>query len=164
MKVFGLLCVAAACPALALDAGGVYSSDAIATARAVSVMAHYTEISVPRTKCWTAEVVGQDRSLAGSILGGIAGGILGHQVGKGSGNVAATAAGAITGVLVGDRLGNSSAESPRLAEKCAVVQESERRQDGYDVVYEYAGQRFQARTRRDPGEAVTIRLRPIVVE
>lgn len=71
----------------------------------------------------------------------------------------------MAGAIVGDRLDNSGpTENVRTAERCRTVHETERREDGYDVVYEYAGQRFQARMRRDPGEAVTVHVRPSVIE
>ncbi|MDB5815944.1 MAG: 17 kDa surface antigen [Rhodocyclales bacterium] len=116
------------------------------------------QVSVPQRSCWDEQVqVQQPRSSGGAVIGGIAGGLLGSTVGKGGGKLAATAVGAITGAVVGDRVDNQDGQTTtQTVRRCQTTQTSQQRTVGYDVAYEYAGQRYATRMASDPGEWVPI--------
>ncbi|MDB5801068.1 MAG: 17 kDa surface antigen [Rhodocyclales bacterium] len=138
---------------------------------ALSVQAHAAEyghvvsstpvlqqVQVPQRSCWDEQVVVQQpRSAGGAIVGGIAGGVLGSTIGKGGGKMAATAIGAVTGAVVGDRIDNQDGQTTtQTVRRCQTTQTSQQRTLGYDVTYEYAGQRYTTRMNNDPGEWVPI--------
>ena len=109
----------------------------------------------PRQVCSTvnADQPGSE-GYGGAVIGAIAGGILGNQVGKGNGRTAATAAGAVTGALAGKALASSSGTQP--AQSCQMVNDGSRQIAGYDVTYEYYGQRATVRLPRNPGPTVRV--------
>ncbi len=116
------------------------------------------QVPAPQQSCWDEQVqVQQPRSTAGAVLGGIAGGVIGSTVGRGGGQLAATAVGAITGAVVGDRVDNQNTQTTtQTIRRCQTTQTQQQRTVGYDVTYEYAGQRYTARMANDPGEWVPI--------
>ncbi|MBB5192430.1 uncharacterized protein YcfJ [Silvimonas terrae] len=118
------------------------------------------QVSVPQQQCWDEQVqVQQPRTYGGALLGGIFGGLLGNTVGHGNGNVAATAAGAVVGALAGDSIANQNAGvSTQNVRRCSTTQTMQQRTVGYDVTYEYAGQRYTTRMAYDPGREVPITI------
>jgi len=119
-------------------------------------------VAVPRQQCSDGQQLVQQRpSGAGAVLGAIAGGVIGHNVGNGFGRAAATGLGVVTGAIVGDQV--EAANSP-VAEvpvrRCQMVSSYENRVVGYDVIYEYAGQRYSTRTARDPGRQLAVSVQP----
>lgn len=132
-------------------------------------------IETPRRECWTEDSYDDRRTVqterpdtAGRmILGGLIGAAIGNQIGHGDGRRAATVAGALIGTAIGhdagsrpyDRYGSRSYDS-RPVERCNVRYESsyENRVEGYNVTYEYAGQRHTTRMSYDPGDRIRIRV------
>ena len=111
---------------------------------------------VPRQQCVDGQrVVPAQPSGGGALVGAIIGGVVGNQFGHGVGRAAAT------GHRRGRRLG-ASATTPRSTNNpgqvvpvrdCRTVSSYESRVVGYDVVYEYHGQRYTTRTAERPGPA-----------
>lgn len=95
-------------------------------------------------------------SVAGALLGGVAGGILGNQVGRGTGRTVATAAGAVGGALAGNAIAGNMQERP----SCQIIAEQVQVPVGYDVVYEFSGQRGQVRLPNQPGSTIVVEVRP----
>lgn len=144
-------------------------------ARVVSVdpVVRQVRVEVPRRECWTEVRYDQPepyarKGLAGPmILGALIGGGIGHQFGSGDGRRAATVAGALIGTAVGHDIGERnrsqygySQPQGHEVERCEtrIEQSYEERIDGYDVEYEYAGQRFHTRMPYDPGERLRVRV------
>jgi uncharacterized protein YcfJ len=92
----------------------------------------------------------------GTILGGVAGGLLGHQVGRGTGRTVATAAGAVGGAVAGNAIANNMEETP----SCRMVTDPQQVLVGYDVIYEFSGQRGQVRLPQQPGSSIVVEVRP----
>ncbi len=144
-------------------------------ARVVSVDPITREVrrDVPVRECWdeTRAVRGYDPrngTAGGAILGGLLGGAVGNQIGRGDGRRAATVAGAIIGAAVGHdvaeqrRAAEGRVPGPReeTVERCETRYESqsEQRNDGYRVTYEYQGRTYQTRLPYDPGEKIRVRV------
>ncbi|MDB5815928.1 MAG: hypothetical protein JWN23_3045 [Rhodocyclales bacterium] len=61
------------------------------------------------------------------------------------------------GAVVGDRVDNQDGQTTaQTVRRCQTTQTSQQRTVGYDVAYEYAGQRYTTRMASDPGEWVPI--------
>lgn len=119
-------------------------------------------VPVPRQQCSDSQQLVQQRSSgAGALVGAIAGGVIGHNLGNGFGRAAATGFGAVAGAVVGDQI--EAANSP-VAEvpvrRCQTVSSYENRTVGYDVIYDYAGQRYSARMAHDPGRQLAVNVQP----
>lgn len=146
--------------ALPAAADGVYYD----TARVLSVTPQLERFNSPLQECHTEYIQGSynsgDRSLAGSIIGGITGGLLGSQIGKGKGRIASAAVGAATGAVVGDRIDNNgnSAYSSRPVEHCAVVDNWQTVNRGYQVVYRYNGRDYSTVMPNAPGDVIRVQI------
>lgn len=95
----------------------------------------------------------------GALLGAVIGGIVGSAVGGGSGQAVAAGVGAVTGAMVGDR--TEAANTPpafATVRNCHTAVGYENRLFGYDVVYEYNGQRHTARVSQDPGSRIALNV------
>ncbi len=140
----------------------------------VEPIVRQVRVDVPRRECWTETRYDQPQrsysSLAGpTIVGGLIGGAIGHQFGSGRGKSAAT----VAGVLIGSALGHDagarrqaqygySQPQPQAyqVERCdqRIEQTYEERIDGYQVDYEYCGQRYSTRLPYDPGERLRVQV------
>lgn len=104
--------------------------------------------SAPRTR---------ERSSTGAVLGGLGGALVGSRFGDGNGKVAATIAGTVGGAILGDRYDNRDADRGEpMMRRCETVYEPGRL-SGYQVTYEYQGQRGTVTMNRDPGDWVRVR-------
>ncbi|MEO7251426.1 MAG: glycine zipper 2TM domain-containing protein [Arenimonas sp.] len=111
---------------------------------------------VPEQRCDGAPVDGS-RIGAGAVVGAVIGGSLGNQAGKGNGRKGATLAGAVLGGAIGQRIDrNNAANSGRC--RTVTVDRDERRLLGYDVEYQYKGEKYMSRLDADPGNRVRIRV------
>lgn len=148
-------------PGTATAAGPTVVQSTTDYARVVRVM----PIRGPETARQVCQPVSVERrsehSPGGAILGGLAGAAVGSRFGGGHGRDALTVAGAIGGAMVGDRLGRDSTQV-ETREVCDTVYE---RGDpvGYDVTYDYKGERHTVTLDYDPGDRVRIR-KTITVE
>lgn len=147
-----MLCMGLACAA----------AQAAEFATVVSSTPVTASLPMPRQVCSEGQQLVQQRpSGAGALLGAIAGGVIGHNVGGGFGRAAATGLGAVAGSLIGDQVeanANPAYELP--VRRCQVVNSYENRVVGYDVVYDYAGQRYSTRMARDPGAQLAVSVQP----
>ena len=119
-------------------------------------------VPVARQVCSDGQqVVQQAPSGAGAVLGAIAGGVIGHNLGNGFGRAAATGVGAVTGAVIGSQV-EANANPPAVVpvRSCQTVRADENRVVGYDVIYEYAGQRYSTRMARDPGRQFAVSVQP----
>ena len=151
-------CLAAAVATL----GTVCTAQAVEMATVVSSTPVTASIAVPRQVCSDGQQIVQQRpSGAGAVIGAIAGGVIGHNLGNGFGRAAATGFGAVAGAVVGDQV--EAANSPVTevpVRRCQLVSSYEQRIVGYDVMYEYAGQRYSTRMARDPGAQFAVSVQP----
>jgi uncharacterized protein YcfJ len=148
--------------AAALLLGAAASAAAADYATVVSSTPVTSSVAVPRQQCVNGEqLVQQQPSGAGAVIGAIAGGVLGNQLGHGFGRAAATGLGAVAGSAIGNNV-EASANPPTAVpvQRCRTVNAYENRIVGYDVVYEYNGQRYSTRLPQDPGARLAIDVRP----
>jgi uncharacterized protein YcfJ len=120
-------------------------------------------VPVPRQVCSDGQQLVQPRpSGAGALIGAIAGGVIGHNLGYGAGQAVATGLGAITGAAIGSQVeANATPPVEVPVRRCQTVSNYENRVVGYDVVYEYAGQRYSTRMARDPGAQLAVSVQPL---
>lgn len=137
-------------------------------ARVVGVEPQYENVTVPRQECrtdWVPEARPVGRGdYGGAVVGGLAGALIGNQVGRGHGREAATAVGAVIGALTGDNIAHRGRwEQPhepvmREVTSCRTVNDVQSRIVGYQVDYDYRGQRFSTLMQDQPGPFVTVRV------
>ncbi|HEX7952117.1 MAG TPA: hypothetical protein VF523_03490 [Burkholderiales bacterium] len=153
--------------AAALMAAQVNAHAFEAIASVVSVSPITEQVNRPTQQCWTesqqvTQVVPQQRSPGGAILGGVIGGLLGATIGRGNGRVAAAAVGAGVGAITGDAVANqnsgSAVTSTVPVQRCQQVDHFETTTTGYQVVFEYAGQRFSTRLPYNPGNQLRVNV------
>lgn len=152
-----------AAAALAFTAcAGIGPAQAAEFATVVSSTPVTVQLAVPRQVCNDGQQFVQQRpSGAGALIGAIAGGVIGHNLGNGFGRAAATGLGAVAGAVVGDQV--EAANSPVSVvpmRQCQNVASYEDRIVGYDVMYDYAGQRYSTRMARDPGRQFAVSVQP----
>lgn len=137
-------------------------AEAATYATVVSSTPVTASIAVPRQVCSDGAQLVQTRpSGAGAVIGAIAGGVIGHQVGGGFGRAAATGIGAVTGAVVGDQVEAANTPVTEVpVRRCQTTNAFENRIVGYDVVYDYAGQRYSTRMARDPGKQLAVNVQP----
>jgi uncharacterized protein YcfJ len=129
---------------------------------AAPIVRHVT-VTTPRRECWDETVYREPNRGTGAVIaGGIIGGAVGHQFGSGRGKDGATLLGALVGSTVAH---NVVQRQPYDAvadtvQRCEVHDEvhQEERIEGYNVTYEYNGQRYVTRTREDPGHDIAVRV------
>ena len=100
--------------------------------------------------------------MLGAVIGGVAGGLLGSRFGEGNGKVAAAAVGAGAGAIAGDRIGAQNSgggyTTTTPVQRCQQVDHYQTVTIGYNVVYEYNGQRFSTRLPYDPGSQLRVNV------
>lgn len=154
-------------PLLATAAVGLHAETYVDNARVRSVDPQYESVNVPRQEC-TSQWVNEQRPVGrrdygGAVLGGVAGALLGNQVGRGHGREATTALGAVVGAFAGDNMANRDRrdqyeEVPREVTTCRTVNDVQSRISGYQVDYEYRGQRFSTLMHENPGPYLQVRV------
>jgi uncharacterized protein YcfJ len=119
------------------------------------------QVAVPRTYCNQPAYAPQPQtSGAGGLIGAITGGAIGSQIGHGGGTAAAMAVGVIGGALLGNNIEANNARQAYAQPACGTETTYENRTVGYDVTYEYAGQRHTTRLPYDPGARLALDIRP----
>ena len=107
------------------------------------------------------QYVQQAPSGAGAVIGAIAGGVLGNSVGGGFGRAAATGIGVVAGSVIGNQVeANTNPLTEVPVRRCRTATSYENRTVGYDVMYDYAGQRYSTRMARDPGQRFAVSVQP----
>lgn len=154
--------------ALALlgGAAAVQSAQAIEYATVVSSTPVTASVPSSQQVCSDGQQLVQPRSSGvGAVIGAIAGGVVGNSIGGGIGRAAATGLGAVAGAVAGDQIeSNTGAVSEVPVRRCQTVSGSVPRTVGYDVVYDYAGQRYSTRMARDPGRQFAVNVQPAQAE
>jgi uncharacterized protein YcfJ len=145
-----LTLLAGACSAaLATDYGTVISATPVSA-----------QFAVPQPQCYDEQQQVQQRpSGGGALVGALLGGAIGNSFGGGMGRAAATGLGVVAGAALGDQA--EAANNPpttATVRRCQTAMRYENRVVGYDVVYEYNGQRYSTRTARDPGERIALNV------
>jgi uncharacterized protein YcfJ len=150
--------------ALAFAPLSAFAVTAYDVAHVESVTPQFEQIRVPG-QCRSVTVTEQQTvqgssGVGGSILGGVVGGLLGNQVGGGSGRAVATAAGAITGAIVGGNMDRSGPTTQPVTTTRQVCEADTwtTQTTGYQVNYEYHGQRGSLIMPHDPGRTLDMRV------
>jgi len=124
------------------------------------------QVAVPQRVCSQEQaVVGARPSGVGALIGAVAGGLVGNTIASGSGRGIATGVGAVAGAAIGNTVETNGGAGYQTVpvERCRVENRSEARTVGYDVVYEYNGQRYSTRVANDPGDRIRIDARQDLV-
>jgi len=123
------------------------------------------QVGVPQTQCVDEEQTVQTRpSGLGAVAGAIIGGAIGHSAGSGSGRGAATGAGVVAGAVIGGAMeANAQPTQTATVRQCQNLTRYETRVVGYDVLYEYAGVRYQSRLAQDPGPHIALNVSVVPV-
>ncbi len=100
----------------------------------------------------------RDDSTGGTVAGALVGGALGNQVGKGDGRKASTLAGAVIGGAIGRGIDRNNSVAGTGNCRMVNVQRDERQLTGYDVEYQYKGEKYMSRMAADPGIRLRIRI------
>ena len=100
----------------------------------------------------------RDDGTGGTVAGALVGGALGNQVGKGDGRKASTIAGAVIGGAIGRRIDRNNRVAGAGRCRMVDVDRDERRLTGYDVEYQYKGEKYMSRMDSDPGIRLRIRI------
>lgn len=150
-------------------------------ARVLASIPVMQQVGVPQQYCEDAQVYsGQRTNGTGAILGAVIGGVAGNALGRSSGHAgprgygyrhrgyyqgpsrgASTVVGAIAGGLIGNVIESSNSQpSYETVRKCSNETVYENRTVGYDVTYEYAGQRYTTRLDHNPGAWMPIDVLP----
>src|SRR3954469_902958 len=157
--------VVAAALVLAAQANA-YAFEAVANV--VSVVPIMQQVKHPAQQCWTenqqvTQSVPQEHNYVGAVVGGVAGGLLGSQVGGGNGRIAGAAVGAGVGAVTGDVIANQNRSDTTVitnqpVRRCRQVENYQSVTTGYNVTYEYDGQRFQTRLPYNPGATLRVNV------
>jgi uncharacterized protein YcfJ len=118
------------------------------------------QIAVPQQTCSEQQqLVQQQTSGGGAVIGAVVGGLLGHTVGGGLAKPAATGIGVVAGAAVGDHVeAGTTPPAETTVRNCQTATRIDSRVIGYDVVYDYHGQRYSARLAQDPGTQVPLNV------
>lgn len=129
-------------------------------AKVVSATPVVGQVPVPRKVCYDELRQEPHRSSgAGALLGAIAGGAVGNAVGKGGGRALATGLGIFGGAILGDHIQNDDRPgSTRTVRRCEQQASYENRVVAYNVVYEYAGQRYTTQMQEEPGRTIPLEV------
>ena len=143
-------------------AGAALAAHAAEYAQVVSATPVTSSVAVPRQECADVpQVVQQQPSGGGALIGALVGGVVGNQFGHGLGRAAATGLGVVAGSAIGNNVeANNGAAATVVSRRCRTVSAYDNRVVGYDVVYDYNGQRYTTRLPRDPGPRLAIDVRP----
>lgn len=169
---------------LAITAGlACGSAMAQERARVLSTVPVLQQVGVPQQFCEDTQVYsGQRTNGTGAILGAVIGGVAGNALGSSGGHRghrgphgyghrgyyhqdsnrgATTVVGAIAGGVIGNLIeSRNSQPSYETVRRCTQETAYENRTVGYDVTYEYAGQRYTTRLDHNPGAWLPIDVQP----
>lgn len=118
------------------------------------------QVALPQQYCGdTTQIARPSTSGAGALAGALVGGVVGNSIGGGAGRGAATGLGAVAGAILGDRAeASDSLAAGTTTRNCQTVTQYESRVIGYDVTYEYRGQRYSARLAQAPGARIALNV------
>ncbi len=120
------------------------------------------QVALPQQVCHdTTVIVPGQRSGTGAALGAVTGAVIGGAVGQGNGRVVGSVIGMVGGAVIGEQLSSRDADRLERVRQCSTHTTFENRVLHYDVVYEYAGQRYTAQMPHDPGPTVQVQVTPV---
>ncbi len=151
---------ATAGPRVGSVVGTPSSTSSTVQAKVISATPVVAQVAVPRQVCHDQLYQEPARSSgAGALLGAIAGGVVGNALGKGGGKALATGAGLIGGAVLGDHIENDGRQgTTRSVRQCEQQASYENQVVAYDVVYEYAGQRYSTQMDEEPGRTIPLQV------
>ena len=142
-------------------------------ARVISAVPVMQQVAVPQQVCEDEEVYTGQRvtgtgAVVGAVIGGLAGNALGHGSRRGphgyyqpSTRGPSTVIGAVAGGLIGNSIESANGQpNYETVRRCTNTTRYENRAVGYDVSYEYAGQRYNTRLDYDPGPWLDVTVQP----
>lgn len=142
-------------------------------ARVLSSIPVVQQVGVPQQFCEDSQVYSGTRTNGtGAVIGAVLGGLAGNALGQGarhgrhghyypSTRAPSTVVGAIAGGLIGHSIeGSAGQPSYETVRRCTTETVYENRTVGYDVTYEYAGQRYSTRMQQHPGQWLAIQVQP----
>ncbi len=112
----------------------------------------------PEQRCDGQAVRDGGDPTGGTVVGAIVGGALGNQAGKGDGRKAATVAGAVLGGVIGRNIDKNNGSAGGQRCRTVEVEREERRISGYDVEYQFKGEKYMSRLDYDPGNRLRVRV------
>ena len=122
------------------------------------------QIAVPRQVCTTVQVQDSYRTGGGALIGALVGGAVGNQFGRGNGRAVSTLVGAVGGGFLGDTIEAQGAYPAypvaRNVQQCRTENTWENRTVAFNVLYEYAGQRYTVQTAQNPGARIALQVAP----
>ncbi|MDP2020453.1 MAG: hypothetical protein Q8L16_06125 [Hydrogenophaga sp.] len=132
-------------------------------ARVLSSKPIIQQVATPREVCQNQTVtVPGHKSGAGALIGGIAGGAMGNAIGGGSGRAVATAIGLFGGAVLGNHIEGRGQPRTQTVQQCSTQTFYENQTVAYDVVYEYAGRRYNVQMPEEPGRYVHVNVQPVI--
>jgi uncharacterized protein YcfJ len=121
------------------------------------------QVTVPKQVCSTTTVYNQP-SGGGALLGALVGGAVGNQFGRGDGRAVATVVGALGGGIVGNQIEAQNYPNQYQGQSCHTQNTVENRTVAQNVLYEYAGQRFNVQMPANgdfrPGVRIALQVQP----
>jgi uncharacterized protein YcfJ len=136
------------------------STTTMVQARVVSSTPVVAQVAVPVQVCRDELYQTPARSSgAGAVMGAIAGGAAGNALGKGAGKALATGLGIFGGAVLGDHIENDGrVGSTQSVRRCEQRNNYENRVVAYNVVYEFAGQRYSTQMGQEPGATIPLQV------
>jgi len=142
------------------------------SAKVVSARPLTRTVRIPRQECHDEQVthtkpVQDHERLIGTGIGALVGGVLGHQVGGGNGKTLATVAGAAAGGYAGNRIQKKTQDDDTYTvteRRCSAAYDRKEEPAGFDVVYEYKGQRHHVHMNEDPGASLPVKDGKVVTD
>jgi uncharacterized protein YcfJ len=149
----------------AAGAGFAQSGPANAFGVVISSTPVVEQITVPKQICTTTQVQTFQPTGGGALIGAVIGGAIGNQFGRGQGRVAATAVGALGGGLLGNQVeAQNGYYVNQPVQQCRTENTVENRTVAQNVLYEYAGQRFNVQMPATgdfrPGARIALQVAP----
>jgi uncharacterized protein YcfJ len=125
------------------------------------------QITVPKQICTTTQVQTFQPTGGGALIGAVIGGAIGNQFGRGNGRAAATVVGALGGGIVGNQIETQNGYYVNQpVQQCRTENTLENRTVAQNVLYEYAGQRFNVQMPATgdfrPGMQIALQVAPQV--
>jgi uncharacterized protein YcfJ len=123
------------------------------------------QVTVPKQICTTANVQAFQPTGGGALIGAVIGGAIGNQFGRGNGRAAATVVGALGGGILGNQVeAQNGYYVNQPVQQCRTENTVENRTVAQNVLYEYAGQRFNVQMPATgdfrPGVRIALQVAP----
>lgn len=138
-----------------------HNDNGSATAQVLSSTPVLQQVAVPRQVCHNVTLATPaPPSGAGAVVGALIGGVLGHAIGHSGPRAVTTVMGAAVGAAVGSQAAAGPATAQQV-QQCETQTHLEYQVTGFNVVYEYAGQRYTTQWPEDPGATLRVQVSPL---